>query len=275
MAAGAGDLDPVRLLATLGRHRALIRQIARREVEGRYRGSSLGVFWSVVSPLVQLALYTFVFGVVFQARWVESASASLFDFALVLFCGFLAFTFFAECASRAVTLVVSVPNYVRKVVFPLEILPPALLASTLFHTAAGLLVLLAARAVARHGLPPTLLLLPVAALPLLLLSLGAAYFLASLGVFVRDLGFVVGLLLQVATFGTPIFYPPEAVPPAFRALVVLNPLAAITDDFRRVVLWGRPPDWPRLLAWTAVTVVVALLGHAWFLKTKKAFADVM
>jgi lipopolysaccharide transport system permease protein len=269
------EWGPGALFGTLLRHRALIRQFARREVEGRYRGSTLGLFWPVVSPVVQLVLYTFVFGVVFRARWPESPSSSLLDFALVLFCGFLAFSFFAECASRAVSLVLSVPNYVRKVVFPLEILPPALLASTLFHAGAGLGVLLLATAAVRGTLPPTVLLLPVVGLPLLLLSLGAAYFLASLGVFVRDLGFVVGLVVQVATFGTPIFYPPEAVPPAFRPLVVVNPLAAITDDFRRVLLWGRAPVWPRLLVWTALSAAVAVAGYAWFMKTKKAFADVM
>lgn len=270
-----GLLDPVGLACRLWALRGLVGQFTRREIEGRYRGSLLGLLWTFVQPLTLLATYTFVFGSVFKARWPEARDDGLHQFALALFCGLIPYNLLAECAQRAPGLVVAVPNYVRKVVFPLEVLPLASLGSALFHAAASLLVLLAAQLASGAGLPWTVLLVPLVLLPLVFLSLGVAWFLASLGVFVRDVGHLIGLLTQVLLFATPIFYPPTALPAALRPWLALNPLVDVVENLRRVVLWGRLPEWPALGCWLLITLLLLLLGQAWFMKTKRGFADVL
>jgi lipopolysaccharide transport system permease protein len=271
----AQHLNPVLLARNLWRHRDLIRQFTRREVEGRYRGSYLGIVWSFVTPLIMLLIYTFVFGIVLQARWPQARTTNLNEFAVVLFAGLSAFNIFGETVSRAPGLIIGVPNYVKKVVFPLEVLPISVLGAALFHALINLVILLAAHLLIGGALHPTLLLLPVMALPLLLLGLGLAWFLASLGVFIRDISYSVSLIVQILFFLTPIFYPIESIPEAYRPLIALNPLTAIIENIRRVTLWGQPPDWFLFLFWLIATSMMTILGYAWFMKTKKAFADVI
>jgi lipopolysaccharide transport system permease protein len=268
-------LSPAALARTLWRQRQLIVRFTRREIEGRYRGSWLGVFWSCVNPLVLLVTYTFVFGVVFRARWPQAQASGVGDYAMTLFCGLIAFNVLAECLGRAPGLVIGVPSYVKKVVFPLEILPVSLLGSALFHGLVSLGVLIAASVLARQPPRPAILLLPVVTLPLAFLTLGLTWFLASLGVFVRDIGYVIGLAIQVALFGTPIFYSLETLPDWLRPAMRWNPLTSIVENFRRVILWGTLPDWIDLLMWIALSGAIMLLGYAWFTKTQKAFADVI
>jgi len=270
-----GYLDPLALARHLWGHRELIRQFTRREVEGRYRGSFLGLFWSFLQPLALLAVFTFVTGVVFRARWPGSSHNGLADVALLLFCGLVAFNILGECLSRAGGLVLSVPNYVKKVVFPLEVLPVAVLGSALFHGLASLLVLLVCNLLLRGSLPWTVALLPLAVAPLVFLTLGLTWLLASLGVFLRDLGYVVPLALQVLFFATPIIYPVESVPAPFRGAMRLNPLASSVESFRRLIFQGVPPEWSALLTWALLTFAFMLFGYAWFMKSKKGFADVM
>jgi lipopolysaccharide transport system permease protein len=259
----------------LWRHRRLIGQFVRREVQSRYRGSLLGLFWSFLTPLLLLAIYTFVFGVVFQARWPEHGGGSLAEFAVVAFSGLILLNLFAECVSRAPGLVVGSATFVKRVVFPLEILPVVSLGSALVTAGASLAVLLGVRLAMEAALPWTVVLVPVVVVPLVLLTLGVAWLLASLGVFMRDIHYVVVLLLQALVFVTPIFYPLEAVPESLRGLLALNPLYPVVDDFRRVVLWGRLPDWPRWMLSTGFGVLAAWLGHRFFLKTRRAFADII
>ncbi len=269
-------LSPFGFARSLWEHGDLIRQFTLREIQGRYKGSSLGLFWSFLQPLALLLIYTFVFGVVFRARWAhQQRTGSLGEFAFVLFCGLIPFNLFNECVSRASNLVVMVPNYVRRVVFPLEVLPVSAVGSACFHATVSLAVLVAVRLAAQGTVAPTLLLLPVVVPPLLFLCLGLTWFLASLGVFFRDLSYVVSLVLQVLLFATPIFYPLDAVPERFRPILRGNPLAAMVENFRRVVLWGVPPDWGWLTASWLVGTTVMLLGYAWFMKTKRGFADVL
>jgi lipopolysaccharide transport system permease protein len=268
-------LNPIAMAYNLWRHRDLIRQFTRREIEGRYKGSFLGLFWSFINPLVMLLIYTFVFGVVFKARWSTTGTGSLSEFALILFCGLIAFNIFSECVGRAASIVVGVPNYVKKVVFPLEILPVSVLGSALFHGLVSLTILLAANLLITGTVQWTLLLLPVVALPLLFLSLGLMWFIASLGVFVRDIGYTVALVVQVLFFLTPIFYKLENIPEPFQTFIRFNPLTSIAENFRRVVLWGWMPSWFSFALWTVLTGAVMVLGYAWFMKTKKAFADVI
>jgi lipopolysaccharide transport system permease protein len=268
-------LNPLSMARNLWRHRDLIGQFTRREIEGRYRGSFLGLFWSFVNPLALLLIYTFLFGIVFKARWPNAKTDNLGEFAITLFCGLIAFSIFSDCVNRAPGMIISVPNYVKKVVFPLETLPLSTLGAALFHALVSLSILLVASLLINGTLQWTLALLPLVALPLIFLSLGLSWFLASLGVFIRDISYTVTLIVQVLFFSTPIFYPLEAIPEPYQTIIRLNPLASIVENFRRAVLWGWMPSWSGLGLWLISTGALMVLGYAWFMKTKKAFADVI
>lgn len=259
---------------SLWRNRSLLRNLVVREVVGRYRGSFFGLAWSFFHPLLMLAIYTVVFSMVFKTQWTEQADHPV-SFSLVLFVGMILHGFFSECIVRAPAVVLANPNYVKKVVFPLEILLPAAVGSALFHAAVSFLVLLAMFA-ALHGLPPpTLLFAPFLALPLVLVALGAGWFLASLGVYVRDVGQIASVLSTVLLFVSPVFYPAGAVPSALRWIMRLNPLAVSIEHMRGAVLWGRPPDPLAFAAYCLFSLAFAWLGFAWFQKTRTGFADVL
>jgi|RhiMetdeSRZDD1v2_1073273.scaffolds.fasta_scaffold116645_2 lipopolysaccharide transport system permease protein len=263
------------LRRNLWRHRDIIYQFTVREIQGRYKGSFLGLLWSFVHPLVLLLTYTFVFGVIFRARWPGAKSNALGAFSLVIFCGLIVFSLFAECINRAAGLIVGVPNYVKKVVFPLEILPVSLLGSALFHAAVSFGILMIAHLLFDGRVQWTTLLLPLVALPLIFLSLGLTWFVAGLGVFIRDITYTVTLVMQVLVFLTPIFYPIEAIPEPFRTIIHVNPLTSVVENFRNVILWGKVPSLWDLVLWILTTGMIMLLGYAWFMKTKRAFADVV
>lgn len=254
-------------------HRALIGQMVRREVIGRYRGSFLGLLWSFVTPLLMLAVYTFVFSVVFQGRW-GAGSENRFEFALVLFTGLVVFNLFSECVSRAPGLILANVNYVKKVIFPLEILPWVALGAALFHALASLTVLMLFLAMAT-SLPWTVALLPVVLFPLLPLIMGLSWLLASLGVFIRDIGQFMGMLMTALLFMSPVFYPASALPENMRGWLYLNPLTFIIEQAREVAIWGRLPDWSGLLLYLGFAMLAAWAGLAWFQKTRKGFADVL
>jgi lipopolysaccharide transport system permease protein len=269
-------INPVGMLRNLWAHRELIVQFTRREVQSRYRGSYLGIVWSFVTPLLMLAVYTFVFSVIFKARWGNQLSdESQAGFALTLFTGLIAFGVFSETITRAPALIVGNPNYVKKVVFPLEILPVTVLGSAIINSLFSLAILLLAVLLVWGRLPWTLALLPLMYLPLFLLSLGLAWFLASLGVFIRDIGQFIVVATQILFFLTPIFYPISAIPERLQFILYLNPLTFIVNHFRRAILWGQLPDWGEFLVITALTFGVCLLGYVWFMKSKKTFADVV
>jgi lipopolysaccharide transport system permease protein len=249
--------------------------MTKREVLGRYRGSVLGLGWSLFHPLVMLAIYTFVFSVVFRARWPGMAEGSMTDFALTLFVGMILHGMFAECVNRAPNLIISNVNYVKKVVFPLEILPCVAMGSAVFHATISLMVLLA-MSVLTHGTAPlTVLLIPFVVLPLLCVTLGVAWFLSSLGVYLRDISQVIGIVTSVMLFLSPVFYPASAVPPTFRPLLYMNPLTFIIEQARNLVFVGQSPSWYGLLMYAIGGLVIAWAGFAWFQKTRKGFADVV
>jgi lipopolysaccharide transport system permease protein len=268
------EISPRAMVASVWRHRDLIAQMARREVVGRYRGSVLGIVWSFFHPVLMLTVYTFVFSVVFNARW-QSGSDSKTEFAIVLFAGMIVYNLFAECINRAPGLVLANPNYVKKVVFPLEILPWVVFAAALFHAAVSLAVLLGFYALVNHDLQWTVVFLPVVLLPLVFLTLGLAWLFASLGVYLRDVGQTVGVATTVLMFLSPIFYPVTALPEDYRAIMYLNPLAHLIEQARAVTIWGQMPDWGALGFGLAVSLAVAWLGFAWFQKTRRGFADVL
>ncbi len=268
-------LNPLMPLRDIWVHRHLIRQFAVRDIIGRYKGSWLGMVWSIINPLVMLAIYTFVFSVVFKARWGQDGSESHSDFAINLFAGLVVFNLFSECVNRSPTLVIANPNYVKKVVFPLQALPVAATVSALFFAGINTLLVLVANLVLNRTVCVTALCFPLALVPLLLISTGLAWFLASLGVYLRDVVQVVGIVTQVLFYITPIFYPISAVPEGFRAVMRLNPLTQLTEAARQTLLWGTWPDWWWLAGVTVFAAVVAQLGYAWFMKTKRGFADVI
>ncbi len=265
---------PVEMVASLWRNRSLIHASATREVLGRYRGSALGLLWSFFNPLFMLTVYTFVFSEVFKARW-SADSESKTEFALVLFAGLMVFNLFAECINRAPGLIPSNPNYVKKVVFPLEILPFVGLLSALYHMLISLGVWLLAYLIL-FGLPhATVLLLPLILLPFALFIMGLSWALASLGVFLRDVSQFIGVVVTTLMFLSPIFYPASALPEAYRHILYLNPLTPVIEMTRDILYWGKPPDFTILSIYWLATGTIAWLGFAWFQKTRKGFADVL
>ena len=265
----------VALIESLWRNRHLIVQMTRREVVGRYKGSALGLAWSFLTPILMLAVYTFVFSVVFKARWGTDGDESKTQFALVLFVGMIVHGLFAEVLNRAPGLILSNVNYVKKVVFPLDVLPVIAMGAALFHASISLAVLLIAFALFNGYLHWTVIFIPVVLLPLVILTLGVAWILASLGVFLRDVGQTVGIITTVMLFLAPIFYPVTALPEEVRPLIMANPLTFIIEEARGVVILGRMPEWTGLGIYTLAATAVAWAGFAWFQKTRKGFADVL
>lgn len=255
-------------------HRPLIWQMTKREVIGRYRGSFMGLLWSFFNPIFMLVVYTFVFSVIFQARWGGSTGNKT-EFALMVFTGMLIHSLFAECVNRAPGLIIGNVNYVKKVVFPLEILPWIALCSTLFHTLVSLIVLLLACLIVQHTLNWTVIFLPLVLAPFILFILGLTWFLSAIGVYLRDIGQITGFFTTVLMFLSPVFYPVSALPEAYRGLFNLNPLTFIIEQTRDLTLAATPPDWAGLLAYSAFGIISAWAGLFWFQKTRKGFADVL
>ncbi len=273
----ASFLKPLLVPARLYRHRYLILQLTRRELASRYRGSYLGAFWTVLTPLVMLGVYTFIFSVVFQARWGQGPAevSDKFGYALNLYMGMLTFNIFGETANASASVIVHNANYVKRALFPLEVLPVSTLLGVLVNAFMGLCVLVAGVLIARHGLFWTAIMLPVVWAEVALFSLGFGYFLASLGVFVRDVGSAVGLVTTMLFFLSPIFYPVEAVPEQFRVMISVNPLALYIEQARQVMLQGAVPSLASLACGFALAGAAFLLGFAWFSRTRKYFSDVI
>ena len=248
--------------------------LAKRDALGRYRGSALGIAWSFFYPLLMLTVYTFVFSGVFKARWTGGVGSTT-EYALMLFAGLLVFTMFAECLNRAPSLILANVNYVKKVAFPLEILPWVVFGAALFHLAITLLVWLLFYAVL-FGVPhATAILVPVILLPLALVILGLTWFLAALGVYLRDVGQIVGVVTSTLMFLSPIFYPITAIPERMRPFLYLNPLTLTVEQIRDVLMSGTLPDWSAFSLFLVCGAIVACAGFAFFQKTRKGFADVL
>lgn len=268
-------LFPWQIARQLRQRADLILQFTKRDVLSRYRGSYLGMFWSLLRPLSMLALYTIVFGYIFQSRLGNHPNESKLDFTLALFCGLVLFDFFSECVARAPTLVLSNPNYVTKVVFPLEILPVMAITAALTQLVISCVPLLVAVFFAQGTIPLTALYLPVIVVPLVLLCLGLTWLLASVGVFIRDINSIMPVALTVIMYASAIFYSISRVPAKVLPLVAYNPLAILIDEARNAVLWGAPPSWGQYGFVLATSLIVTILGYAFFMRTKHAFADVL
>ena len=264
------------LARSLWRNRQLIVQMTKREVVGRYQGSAMGLAWSFLNPVFMLVVYTFVFSEIFKSRWGGiGGDDSKTQFAVVLFVGMIVLSLFSEVLNRAPSLILSNVNYVKKVVFPIEILPVIAMGAALFHSFISLGVLLAAFALFNGYLHWTAVFTPLVLLPLVILTMGLAWMLASLGVFLRDVGQTIGIITTVLMFLSPVFYPITAVPERFRPIIMANPLTFIIEQAREVLIWGHLPNWLGLGTYTLAAVAIAWAGYAWFQKTRKGFADVL
>ncbi|WP_437180279.1 ABC transporter permease [Pantoea phytobeneficialis] len=264
------------LLKSICTNRNLIFQMTKREITGRYRGSIMGLLWSFINPVLMLTVYTFVFSVVFKARWgTGSAGESKTDFAVILFVGLIVHTLFAETLMRAPTLIIANVNYVKKVVFPLEILSITSLAGVVFHSLISLLVLLVAFVIFNGFVHWTIVFIPLVFFPLIIVALGFSWFLSSLGVFIRDVGQTIAIITMILMFLSPIFYPVSALPKEFQTIIMFNPLTFIIEQARNVLIWGKLPDFQGLAIYSIGAVCLMWLCFVWFQKTRKGFADVL
>lgn len=249
-------------------------QMARRDVIGRYRGSFIGLLWSFFNPLLMLGVYTFVFGLIFKSRWSDQVSGH-FEFAVVLFAGLNVNSMFAECANRAPTLIVENTNFVKKVVFPLETLSWSTMGSALFHLLVSTVVLLVFSLGVRGTVPWTVIYFPVVVAVFVPFVAGMIWLLSSLGVFLRDLKQAIGIITTMTMFLAPIFYPQTLIPLPYRDLLYLNPLTAIVNASRDVLVWGHAPNWGILALYAVVSCLFAWGSFCWFERTRKGFADVL
>ncbi|MBI3811902.1 MAG: ABC transporter permease [Nitrospirae bacterium] len=263
------------LVRSLWRNRQLIVQMTKREVVGRYKGSVIGLLWSFFNPIFMLGMYTFVFSVVFKARWGVGGGETKPLFAVLLFVGMIMQSLFAEVLNRAPGLILSNVSYVKKVVFPLEILPVISMGAALFHSLVSLLVLLIAFIILNGYFYWTAIFIPLVLLPFVILTLGLAWVLASLSVFIRDVGQTIGLAMTVMLFFSPVFYPITALPEDLRPWIMVNPLTFIIEQARSVLIFGQLPNWTGLAIYSVISILVAWMGYAWFQKTRKGFADVI
>lgn len=268
--------NPVGMARNLWCHRELIWQFTRRQVVQRYKGSYLGLLWSFVTPLALLLVYTLAFSVILKVRWGRGGMAGgHVNYAVMLFAGFVAFNVFSESVLGAPHLIISNPNLVKRVVFPLETLPVNVVGVALVNSLFGLVILLMGVIAVQGYIPWTILFLPLIYLPLILMSAGFAWLFASLSVFIRDVGHLLAVVMQILFFATPIIYPLSAVPESVRFLLYLNPLSFIVNYFRRVIIYGQMPDWGQFSIITLLSGVICVLGYIWFMKSKKTFADVV
>jgi lipopolysaccharide transport system permease protein len=266
--------SPLHLIGIIAKHRRMIMTLAARDIAARYRGSFLGFTWSVLQPVLMLAVYTFVFSEVLKGRW-PGGTGSKAEFALVLFSGLLVFNMFAEVFNRSPELILANSNYVKRVIFPLEILPVVSIISASFSLVINIAVWIVFYCIAIGTPHWTALLIPFALLPLFFLLAGLSWLLAALGVYMRDLPQITAVITTAFMFLTPIFFPVEAIPERYRPLLALNPLASIVEQVRNVLIWGHGIEVVPFSISLAVSLATLFLGFTFFQKVRKGFADVL
>jgi lipopolysaccharide transport system permease protein len=267
----SNQLNPATIVRDLMRHHYLLGQLVRRDVLLRYRGAMFGVLWIFLSPLLMLAIFAFVFGRIFQARWPHQETD--IPFWLLLYGGLIAFNVFAETVSRSPASVRGYPSFVKKIIFPVSILPLVPLGAALVHAAFNFLILLAALIWTGH-FHLEVLLFPLLLVPLVLLTLGFSWFLAAWGVFIKDMSQIVPVFVQMLLFLSPVFYPASAVPAMLQPFYQHNPLSTIIEASRAAVV-GLPIDWQAWIMALMVSAIASILGYAFFQHSREEFADVL
>lgn len=258
------------------KYHQLTNQLIKRDVAGRYRGSQLGLAWTVINPLLMLSVYTLVFSQVFKARWgAGTGPQNPLEFALNLFAGLLVFNFFAECANRSPTIITNNPNYVKKIVFPLHVLGTTIVGSALVHGLTSTAILITAKLIIDGRVPITLLLLPLVWTPLVLGTLGMSWLLSTAGVFLRDIGQLTGALVSMLMFLSPIFYPASALPQGLQWLASLNPLATSIEQTRGILISGQAPDPAQWVTQILLSLVWCEFCFRILQKAKPNFGDML
>lgn len=264
------------LMNSLRNNRSLIFQMTKRDILSKYKGSAIGVVWSLINPILMLVIYTLVFSVVFKARWGNAAADEpKTQFAVILFVGLIIHSFLAECLVRSPSLILQHSNYVKKVVFPLEILPVVTVLSSVFQSIISSAVLIMAFFIFNGYINWTIIFAPLVFLPLVILSLGLSWLISSLGVYIRDIGQSIGVIVTVLIFLSPVFYPLAALPDWMQSIVLLNPLTYIIEQSRVVIVWGQLPDFLGLTIYSVVSFWITYVCYYWFQKTRGGFADVI
>ena len=269
------------MLLSAWRNRYLLEQMTWREIAGRYRGSLMGVLWSLVTPLLMLAIYTLVFGYITPVRWSERIgvrsfeAGSTIDYALILFCGLLLHSFLGETLNRASNLIVANVNLVKRVVFPLDLLALSTIGSGVFHLAVGFGVLFVGYVLVNLGLNLMVVTLPFVLAPFVLMVMGFVWFLAASAVYVRDIGQAIPAVTTILMFTSPILFPESAMPPAMQTLMKFNPLTVPVEQVRAAVIWGVRPNLTELAIYSVAALIVAWAGHAWFQRCRRGFADAL
>jgi lipopolysaccharide transport system permease protein len=262
------------LFAGLFHNRKLIISLVWHEIQSKYKGSVLGFFWSIIYPLCNLLGYTFVFTVVFKYKW-SIASGSKVEFALLSFIGMSIFNVFSETLTRASTLIVNNSNYVKKVIFPLEILPVVSILSNFFQFIISFLVWFIFYILFVGKIKLSALFFPFILLPLILLTLGFAWVISALGVYFRDSGYITSVILTMTMFLSPIFYPISAIPEEYHFIVILNPLAQLIEMSRQNLIFDQLPNLGLYLIQLSISFITLILGFIFFKQVEKGFADVL
>ncbi len=261
------------LFKSISSNHQLIAHMIKHEVVGRYKGSIMGITWSFLNPLFMLLVYTFVFSVIFKSRWGTSDSKLLFAF--ILFVGMIVIGFFNEVVSRSPLIILSNVNYVKKVMFPIEILSIIAVGTALIQSVISFIVLLMVCILTNGYIEWTVIFMPLIFLPLVIFTLGISWMLCALGVFFRDTSQTTNILTSLIMFLSPVFYPLSAVPERFRPFIMANPLTFIIEELRGVLIGGHYPNWNLFCVYTFLALVFAWLGYALFQKARKGFADVL
>ena len=259
------------VLSRFVRNRYLIGQLVKRDVLLRYRGAFFGVVWIFLSPLLMLAIFAFVFGQIFQSRW--STQPESLPYWVMLFTGLIMFNVFSETVAKAPTSVRGYPNYVKKIIFPVDILPIVPLGSATIHAAFNFIVLIVALTLTSN-LHAGVSLLPVLIIPLFFLSMGFAWFLAAWGVFIKDMSQIVPIFIQMLFFLSPILYPVSAVPQALRPVYSYSPVSIVIEAGRQAISGGNI-DWAMWFMALVIGIVASLLGYAFFQHNRDEFSDAL
>lgn len=262
------------MLKILYKNSYLLKQLVKKDIQQRYQGSVLGMLWSFLVPILMLIIYTFVFSEVFQAKW-DIDTSDKYQFALVLFCGLSAFNMVGEVMNRSTGLIAANTNYVKKVIFPLEMLPVVVTFSALFNCVISFLILIAAKLVLYQNVSITLYMIFLAMIPLIIMSVGLSLFISAISVYLKDVGNFISVLVAVLMYMSPVFFPLSAVPESFRGICEANPMTYIIENFRNVVLYGKSLDWQFFGISCAVALGIYLLGKVVFMRAKEGFADVL
>lgn len=262
------------MIKVLIKNNYLLRQLVKKDIQQRYQGSVLGMLWSFIVPILMLVIYTFIFSEVFQARW-DIDTSDKYQFALVLFCGLTAFNLVGEVMNRATTLIASNTNYVKKVIFPLEMLPVVTMFSALFNCLISFGILVVAKAIIYKNVSPTLYLIFLNLIPLMVMAVGLGLLISAISVYLKDVGNFISVFVTILMYMSPVFFPLSAVPESFRAVCEANPMTYIIENFRNVVIYGKCLDWKFFGISCLVAVVIYWIGKVVFMRAKEGFADVL